>query len=113
MTAIRRGHPELLVGNVIGADVLNVLFVIGAAAIAAELPIVVPATGPQAIADVFSREIFLRLHLPTMLLILLVFRCFIFRAIRLNTFQRWMGAPLVLGYLAFVIINVFYGGGVS
>jgi cation:H+ antiporter len=113
VTAIRRGHPELLVGNVIGADVLNVLFVIGASAIAAELPIVAPATGPQAVADVFSREIFLRLHLPTMLLILLTFRCFIFRAIQLNTFQRWMGAPLVLGYVAFVILNAFYGGGVS
>jgi len=108
MTAIRRGHPELLVGNVIGADVLNVLFVIGASAIAAELPIV-----DDSVTNTFAREIFLRLHLPTMLLILVVFRGCIFRAIRLDTFERWMGAPLVLSYVAFVIINALFGSGAS
>ena len=35
ITAIRRGHPELLVGNIVGADILNILFVTGAAATAA------------------------------------------------------------------------------
>jgi len=108
ITAIRRGHPELLVGNVIGADVLNVLFVIGAAAIAADLPIV-----DASVTDTFAREIFLRLHLPTMLLILVIFRGCIFRAVRKNTFERWMGAPLVLCYVAFVILNAVFGGGVS
>jgi len=108
MTAIRRGHPELLVGNVIGADVLNVLFVIGAAAIAADLPIV-----DASVTDAFAQEIFLRLHLPTMLLILVIFRGCIFRAVRKNSFERWMGVPLVLCYVAFVIINAVCVGGVS
>jgi cation:H+ antiporter len=40
MTAIRKGHAELLVGNVIGTDILNVLFVIGLAAVAADLPMI-------------------------------------------------------------------------
>ena len=31
-TAARRGHGDLAVGNIIGADILNVLFVTGAAA---------------------------------------------------------------------------------
>ena len=39
VTSIMRGHKEILVGNVIGADVLNVLFVVGASATAAPLPI--------------------------------------------------------------------------
>ena len=97
MTAIRRGHPELLVGNVIGADVLNVLFVIGASAIASPLPIV----------DSGARipEIFLIVHLPTMLTILILFRLFIFRAIRRNAFERWMGGPLVLLYVAYVVVQ--------
>ena len=81
---------------------------IGASAIAAELPIV-----DDSVTDTFSREIFLRLHLPTMLLILVIFRASIFRAIRVNTFQRWMGAPLLLCYVMFVIINALYGGGAS
>ena len=47
------------------------------------------------ITDTFAREIFLRLHLPTMLLILFIFRLCIFRAVRSNSFERWMGVPLV------------------
>jgi cation:H+ antiporter len=39
IAAIRKGHPEITVGNIVGADVLNVLFVIGAAAVAAPLAI--------------------------------------------------------------------------
>ncbi len=103
MTALRRGHPELLVGNVIGADVLNVLFVIGASAVASPLPII----------DSGARipEIFLVVHLPTMLTILVLFRLFIFRAVRRNTFERWMGAPLVLIYLGYVVVQFMIGVG--
>ena len=32
MTAVRKGHGALAIGNVLGADVLNVLFVSGTAA---------------------------------------------------------------------------------
>ena len=32
ITAVRRGHGELAVGNIIGADILNVLFVAGVSA---------------------------------------------------------------------------------
>ena len=103
MTAIRRGHPDLLVGNVIGADVLNVLFVIGASAIARPLPIIEPGTR--------FPEIFLYVHLPTMLLILVLFRVFIVRAVRRNTFERWMGAPLVLLWLGYVILQFVVASG--
>jgi len=102
MTAIRRGHPELLVGNVIGADVLNVLFVVGASAIASPLPIVDSAARIP--------EVFLYVHLPAMLAILVLFRLFIFRAVRKNTFERPMGVPLVLLYIAFVVISFAVGG---
>ena len=98
VTSIRKGHPELLVGNVIGADVLNVLFVIGAAAVAAPLDVVevIPGTGE---AD----PIFLYLHLPTLLAMLAMFRLYTFRAIRVGSFSRWMGAPLVAMYIAYVV----------
>ena len=102
MTAIRRGHPELLVGNVIGADVLNVLFVIGASAIASPLPIVDSAARIP--------EVFLYVHLPAMLAILVLFRLFIFRAVRKNTFEPPMGLPLVLLYIVFVGISFAVGG---
>jgi len=104
LTAIRRGHPELLVGNVIGADVLNVLFVIGASAIVAPLPII---DQPDPITQAVPKfpDVFLYVHLPAMLMVLLLFRVFIFRAIRRGAFERWMGAPLVILYLGYVVVQ--------
>ena len=98
ISCIRKGHMELLVGNIIGADILNVLFVVGAAAVAAPLPIVEN-----------GNRIFLSLHLPTMLIILVLFRIFIFKAIRLGHFSRWMGVPLLVIYTAFVLICYLSG----
>jgi len=98
ITAIRKGHAELLIGNVIGADILNVLFVIGASAAARPLPVV--DTGAHIPA------IFLYLHLPTMLLILTLFRVFIFTANRRGRFLRWFGVPLVGIYVAYLAMNV-------
>jgi len=62
IAAIRKGHPEITVGNIVGADVLNVLFVIGAAAVAS--PLVIPMN-------------FFYFHFPAMLIILYSFRVFI------------------------------------
>ncbi len=97
ITAIRRGHPELLVGNIVGADILNILFVTGAAATAAPLPIV----------DATARvpELFLLIHLPSMLFILAYFRLCIFKATRQGHFERWMGGPLLVMYLGYVAVQ--------
>lgn len=97
LMAIRKGHPELLVGNVIGADVLNVLFVIGFAALAAPLPLTEPgATWP---------DVFLQLHLPTLLTMLVLFRIYVAMATRRGQFSRWMGLPLVSLYVAYLVIQ--------
>lgn len=97
--SIRKGHPELLVGNVIGADILNVLFVIGASATAAELPIVEGAGGD------FASRIFLYLHLPTMLIVLVAFRVMMFGAIGRGRFSRVWGAPLVVIYIVYTVAS--------
>ena len=65
VTAARKGHGALAVGNVIGADILNVLFVAGASA-------AVTRDGLAAIPRFFQ------LTFPMMLFILLVFRVGIF-----------------------------------
>lgn len=97
LTAVRKGHVELLVGNVIGADILNVLFVAGFSASAARLPII----------DSGARipEIFLLLHLPVLLLILALFRAYIFRAVRAGEFRRWYGVPLLALYAGYLFMN--------
>lgn len=97
LTAIRKGHPELLVGNVIGADILNVLFVIGVSALAAPLPLVDTAAS--------SPYVILTVMLPTMLVMLLFMRGCIFNATRTGHFSRWMGAPLVAMYFAYLVVS--------
>ena len=89
IAAIRKGHPEITVGNIVGADVLNVLFVIGAAAAAS--PLLIPMN-------------FYYFHFPAMLIILYSFRVFI----SMNhdgVFHRWQGFWLLGVYLCYVILQ--------
>lgn len=61
LAAVKRGQGELAVGNIIGADILNVLFVAGAAA----------AVTP---AGLNADKIFFAFQFPAMILILILFR---------------------------------------
>ncbi|MEM1353500.1 MAG: calcium/sodium antiporter [Planctomycetota bacterium] len=99
LTSLRKGHAELLVGNVIGADILNVLFVIGASAVAAPLTIAYDnATDQPTRAIVY-------IALPTMMAMLLYFRLCVFKATRDGHFSKWMGYPLLAGYLAYAVVS--------
>jgi len=89
IASIRKGHPEIIVGNIVGADVLNVLFVIGAAAAATPLQI------PQN---------FFTFHFPAMLIILFSFRVFISMN-RSGVFYRWQGVWLLGVYLVYVVLQ--------
>jgi len=96
ITAVRKGHGELAVGNVIGADILNVLFVAGASA----------AVTPQGLV---APPHFFKLLFPSMLLVLLLFRTGIhYSGDRL---KRSYGAALMGLYLALTLLS--YSGLVS
>ena len=88
IAAVRKGHPEITVGNIVGADVLNVLFVIGAAAAAA--PLAIPAN-------------FYYFHFPAMLIILYSFRVFI--SMNKTEFHRWQGIWLLAVYGGYVFLQ--------
>ena len=90
ITAVRRGHGELAVGNIIGADILNVLFVAGVSAAATP-------GGLQADGQFFQ---FL---FPAMLFILIVFRCGIF--VSGSQLKRPFGVVLVGTWLAVTILS--------
>ena len=89
IAAIRKGHPEITIGNIVGADVLNVLFVIGAASFA--VPLAIPPT-------------FFRFHFPAMLLILFSFRLFISMD-KGGYFRRWQGGLLVTMYVLYITLQ--------
>ena len=89
IAAVRKGHPEITVGNIVGADVLNCLFVIGAAAAAA--PRAIPAN-------------FYYFHFPAMLIILYSFMLFI-TVNHGGVFHRWQGWWLLGVYVTYVVLQ--------
>ena len=92
ITCIRQRHPELLVGNILGADILNILFVIGASAAAS--PMIIP------------REV-LFLHVPAMVLIVGIFR--FASSVSGTHFNRAWGIPLLAGYVLFTVCAFVFG----
>jgi cation:H+ antiporter len=91
VTASLRGHGDLAVGNVVGADILNVLFVAGAAA----------AVTP---AGLVADDHFFRVLFPLMLLILVVFRLgIIFSA---DYLRRGFGFVLLGVYGFYLVVSL-------
>ena len=95
ITAVRKGHGELALGNVLGADVLNVLFVSGAAAAVTKGGLEVP---PQ----------FFYLFFPSMLFVVLVLRIGIGRTT--HQFSKLFGAILLCAYIITVVLGYLVPG---
>lgn len=89
ITATLKGHGELAVGNVIGADILNVLFVIGSAASFSK-------TGLYATPKFFT------LYFPAMILVLGVFR--IGSLLSKGYMKRFFGFTLLSVY---ILVSIF------
>ena len=79
------------------ADGELVVVGLGASAVAAPLPILESQAKVPAIA--------FYVHLPTMLIVLALFRIFIFRAGKTGHFERWNGIPLVAVYVCYTIVQ--------
>jgi cation:H+ antiporter len=90
MPAVRRGPGEIAVGNIIGADILNVLFVTGAATAATRGGLEVP-------------PIFFTLYFPAMLGILFFFRVGVW--LSGDHLKRWVGGVLLMIYLLITVIS--------
>ena len=95
VAAARRGHGELAVGNIVGADILNVLFVSGAAAAVTPSGL---AAGPQFFAVLF----------PMMLFILVVFRIGIFFSG--SMMKRPFGYVLLAAYVIYLVVGYLFPG---
>ena len=92
--AARKGHGDLAVGNIIGADILNALFVAGAAAA------VTPAG--LTIAQSFFWPAF-----PAMLFVLIVFRIGIY--VCRTQLTRRFGVVLLAAYFAYLGLSIAAG----
>lgn len=90
ITAVRKGHGELAIGNIVGADILNVLFVVGSAAAVTKGGLVVPT-------------VFFKLQIPTMLLIVTIFR--VFAKGNDHQINKKEGTLLIAIYLIYLVLN--------
>ncbi len=90
LTAVRKGHGELAVGNIVGADILNVLFVVGGAAAVTQSGLPVPRQ-------------FYWLQIPTMLLIVYAFR--FFSVSDQNRITKREGMLLAGIYIVYLVLN--------
>ena len=95
ITAVRKRHGELALGNVLGADVLNVLFVSGASAAVTHGGLEVP---PQ----------FFYLFFPSMIFVVVVLQIGIHRSS--HTLSRGFGVVLLVAYVITVVLGYLVPG---
>ena len=93
ITAVKKGHGELAVGNIVGADILNVLFVVGSAAAVTNGGLDVPHS-------------FKCLQIPAMLIILITFR--LFSTGKKNIISGKEGSVLFSLYIVYIILNYYF-----
>lgn len=92
ITAARKGHGELALGNIIGADILNVLFVAGTSAAFTK-------------GGLDADESFFIFFFPAMIFVLIVFRIsIVFSKERIS---RIFGIVLLLSYLLVTVSSYF------
>ena len=92
ITSAKKGHGDLAIGNVIGANILNILFVVGASASVTR--------GGLAV----EKNFFYLLY-PSMLFMLLVLLLTL--KFSKDSLKRGVGLILLLAYLAFTVLSYF------
>ena len=92
IASLIKGHKEILLGNVIGANILNILFVIGAS---------------SAVASLGIQPEFYYLHLPVFVLVILIFS--IYSWVSKTTYRRWFGVPLLAIYVIYIVLQYVIG----
>ncbi len=90
ITAVRKGYGELAIGNVTGANILNILFVVGSSASVSKNGLLVP-------------DLFYKLQIPTMLLLLGLF--YIFSKDKNDLITKIQGFIMLGVYIIYIGFN--------
>jgi cation:H+ antiporter len=93
LTAILRKHGDISIGNILGSNIFNILWVIGAAAIVS--PLAVNEAGDN---------ILININIPIMLIVAAAL--LIFMAIG-KSLKRWQGGIFVAIYVIFLTLNFY------
>lgn len=90
--AVRRGQSDIAIGNVVGSNIFNTLWILGVTAIVKPIPVV--SSGYIDILVCLGVTIFL---------------FFILFVGKKHVLERWQGALFVLGYLAYIGYLIWRG----
>lgn len=93
ITSVRKGHGELAVGNIVGANILNILFVVGGAASV--------SNGGLSVSNSFYQ-----LQMPTMIVVLALFY-FLSRNAK-NVIGKKEGIVLSISYCCYLMLNLSF-----
>lgn len=98
ITSLRKGHAALGIGNVIGANVFNLVLVSGVSVSLAPFEVPVGKT-------LFGHNASLVLDLPLMLLVMLLLTA---PALAAKKLRRWQGVTLLAIYAAFCLFQFLF-----
>lgn len=90
LTAVKKGHGELAVGNVIGANILNILFVVGGAAVISK-------------EGLLFSSLYFKLQVPMMLLTSVVL--YVIGMNKEGRLRKKDGAILLGAYILYIVLN--------
>ena len=102
VTALLKGHVALSLGNIIGANIFNLVLVSGAAVTIS--PFVVPEG-----SKLFGMNTSLILEIPLMVAVMAIMTL---PAVKKSKLYRWQGISLLGIYVAFVVLQVLIALGV-
>ncbi len=98
ITALSKGHGALSLGNVIGANIFNLVLVSGVAVTLS--PFTVPST-----SELFGQNVSFVLDIPVMLSVMAVLTI---PAILKNKLSRWQGITLLSIYILFLVAQFVF-----
>ena len=94
ITASKNKHGDLAIGNIIGANILNILFVIGASTALTK-------------GGLSIQKEFYQIHLVGLIAILVVFGFFAYNK-KINEISKREGIQLILFYSAYLAVNMIF-----
>jgi cation:H+ antiporter len=92
VVAARKGKPDLAVGNVVGSNIFNILFILGVTPLIAPLPISQSSQWDALFVVACSVAVFALLFIG-----------------KRHVIQRWQGAAMVLAYVVYISVLMING----
>jgi cation:H+ antiporter len=104
ITSLKKKHTEMGIGNIIGANILNITMVLSTCALISNGPLLIEPEYIPLLSRVMPRAIFIDIPVAAVLFILLIVPPLLFKG-RLKRLQGALMLAVYIAFLTFLIIN--------